>query len=202
MNNGTIDKEEVVKFFNAHAILWNSTLIKNDEIIKLIFDNAGIKENKDVLDVGSGTGVLIPYFLKRNVNKVVEIDIANQMIDVASRQYLDSKITYICEDAETYDFKEKYDSIIIYDSFPHFADQEGIIKHLASYLKEEGTLTIAHSMSQENINKCHKNVTDISLPLMNIDELSKMMSKYLDIKYTVSNDKIYQIVGKKKMYEE
>ena len=58
-----IDKEEVIAFFDRLAPGWDAGLVRNEEIIKQILDNAEISAGKSVLDVACGTGVLVPYYL-------------------------------------------------------------------------------------------------------------------------------------------
>lgn len=45
-----IDKQDVIRFFDRCAPSWDSELIRDDEIIKKILDNGGVKEGADVLD--------------------------------------------------------------------------------------------------------------------------------------------------------
>ena len=65
-----IEKKEVIEFFDRLASDWDAGLIRNEEIINTILDNAGVTAGKDVLDVACGTGVLIPDYLKRKVRSL------------------------------------------------------------------------------------------------------------------------------------
>ena len=60
-----MQKQDVIDFFDRCAPTWDAEMIKNDEIIGKILDNAEVGEGCDVLDVACGTGVLIPYYLQR-----------------------------------------------------------------------------------------------------------------------------------------
>ena len=55
--------EEVIRFFDRLAPDWDNSIVRNDDVITAILDNAKVTEGKDVLDVACGTGVLIPYYL-------------------------------------------------------------------------------------------------------------------------------------------
>ena len=74
-----MEKKDVIEFFDRCAGTWDADMIKSDEIIGKILDNAEVRENMDILDVACGTGVLFPYYLDRNVASVTGIDIAPKM---------------------------------------------------------------------------------------------------------------------------
>ena len=76
-----------------------------------------------------------------------------------------------------------------------------MIKHLATLLNKDGTLTIAHGMSRERINHHHHHegvASSISNGLIKASELAKAMSKYLDVYVSVDDDRMYQVSGKLK----
>ena len=54
-------------------------MIKSDEIIGKILDNAEVGAGMHVLDVACGTGVMFDYYPERNVASVTGIDIAPEM---------------------------------------------------------------------------------------------------------------------------
>jgi demethylmenaquinone methyltransferase/2-methoxy-6-polyprenyl-1,4-benzoquinol methylase len=70
-----INQEKIVEFFDRLAPQWDADMIRNDEVINKILDNANVTEGKSVLDVACGTGVLIPDYLERKVSSVTAIDI-------------------------------------------------------------------------------------------------------------------------------
>ena len=55
-----MQKQDVIDYFDRCAPIWDAEMIKNDEIIGKILDNAEIGEGCDILDVACGTGVLFP----------------------------------------------------------------------------------------------------------------------------------------------
>ena len=191
-----MNREKIKIFFDKCASNWDNGTVYDNNKIETIFNCANIKENIDVLDVGCGTGVLFDYYLKKNVKSVKAIDISEEMVKIAKNKYKNSNINIECIDA--YKFNDgKYDAIMMYNCFPHFDNQEEIIKHLASLLKEGGYLTIAHSMSREELKKHHKNVEDISLDPIHEDKLEIMMNKYGTVTVKISNDDMFVVTMKK-----
>ena len=99
-----IDKEEVIAFFDRLAPGWDAELVRNEEIIKRILDNAEISEGKTVLDVACGTGVLIPDYLERGVSSVTGIDISSAMAEIARKKHPQENVTILCGDVEVTEF--------------------------------------------------------------------------------------------------
>lgn len=84
----------------------------------------------------SGTGVLFPDYLKRNVASVDAIDISAQMVKKAKAKY--PQINIVCGDAEEFCFNKEFDCIIIYNAFPHFINENKLFNNLTRYLKQGG----------------------------------------------------------------
>lgn len=190
--------EDVKEFFNKYASTWDDNLIVNEDIINKILDDANIKENSSVLDVATGTGVLIPFYLKRNVSKIIAIDLSDKMIDVARSKFDDKRIKFICDDVlNITDYK--FDSIVVYNAFPHFKDGDSLIKHLSNMLNSGGRLVIAHGASRDKINDHHSgSASNVSNSLMTSEELKTIMFKYLNVENIIDNDLMYEVCGEKR----
>ena len=174
-------------------------MIKDDQIMNAILDNAEVSEGKDILDVACGTGVMIDYYLQRKVRSVTGVDFSEKMCEIASGKFAANRnVEIICEDIEEFRSDKGYDAIIVYNSFPHFLNAEKLIAHLSSLLNINGILTIAHGTSRDRINSHHSNVSDdIKCELMNAEELAKIFSHHLQVNTVISNDRIYQVAGRK-----
>lgn len=193
-----IDTNNVVEFFDRLAPNWDAEMIRNDDIINTILDNAGVTEGKTVLDVACGTGVLIPDYLNRNVASVTGIDISPKMAEIARGKFSQGNVTILCGDVETAQFDTSFDCIMIYNAFPHFPDPGRLIAHLALFLEPGGSLTVAHGMSREKIDAHHHGpASHVSNGLMSADELAAIFAKYLKVKTVISDDRMYQITGVK-----
>ena len=171
-------------------------MIRNDEVINIILDKAGVSEGKDVLDVACGTGVLIPDYLNRNVNSVTAIDISPEMTRIAAEKFAGENVIVRCEDIEVAEFSHKFDCIVVYNAFPHFPEPEKLIKKLSTHLKRGGILTIAHGMSRERIDHCHRGcASKVSVGLMSEEKLAELFLPELEITTKISNEKMYQVAG-------
>ncbi|MBP5325336.1 MAG: class I SAM-dependent methyltransferase, partial [Pseudobutyrivibrio sp.] len=93
-------------------------------------------------------------------------------------------------------FTKQFDSIVIYNAFPHFRDADSLIRFLSGNLKMGGRLTVAHGMSREKIDAHHNgHAKDVSNGLMEADKLAELFSKYLEVSTVISDDRMYQVVG-------
>lgn len=192
-----MEKKDIINFFDNIAQGWDAEQIPKDAIIEKILYNGGVEPHKDILDIACGTGTLFPFYFKRNVKSVTGIDISPEMVKIAKEKF--PEIEIICGDAEDYHFNKKFDIVMIYNAFPHFPNPERLIKNLEGYLKENGRITIAHSMSREEIQSRHKKrAANVSLELPTADVLAEMLRPYFDIDVMISDDEMYQVSGIKK----
>ena len=192
-----IETKEVIEFFDRLAPDWDAELIRNDDIISTILDNASVTEGKVILDVACGTGVLIPDYLKRKVASVTGIDISPKMAEIAKAKFPQPEVTILCGDVESTYFGKQFDCIVVYNAFPHFPDPERLIATLSGLLKPGGTLTVAHGMSREKIDAHHHgSAHHVSNGLMSAEDLASIFKKYLTVTATISNDRMYQVVGR------
>jgi len=193
-----MDRQSVIEFFDRLAPQWDAEMIRSDEIIGAILDRAGVAAGKDVLDVACGTGVLIPDYLARDVRSVTGIDISPNMAQIARGKFPKEKVTILCGDVEETDFGRQFDCVVVYNAFPHFPEPERLIARLASLLRPGGTLTVAHGMSREKINSHHSgHASMVSRGLMSAEELSELFGKYLSVTAALSDDRMYQVVGRR-----
>lgn len=128
-----MEKKDIITFFDKCAPWWDADMVRNEDLIDMILDNGGIKEDIHVLDVACGTGVLFPDYLNRKVASVTGIDISPEMVKIAREKFPEIKV--ICGDVETTEFSKKFDAIMVYNAFPHFPDPAHLIKVLAGLVQ-------------------------------------------------------------------
>lgn len=187
-------------FFDNIAKEWDNIIEVNEEKINTLLSKLDIKENERVLDVGTGTGVLIPFIKKLNKNGYIRgVDLSNGMIEVARKKYkhipnLDFEII----DVENEVIKEKYNKIILYSMFPHLENKSKTIKTLVkNNLSENGKLMIAHSNSREFLNNMHKEKDEAvsEARLIPIDNQVKLFEDIgLNVVEAFENDQMYYLV--------
>ncbi|MDU5082704.1 class I SAM-dependent methyltransferase [uncultured Tissierella sp.] len=189
-------------FFNRLANTWDE--ICNHDMIKVesILDLVEIKAGTHILDVGTGTGVLIPSLFQRVTQSgyIKAIDVAEKMIEVAQRKNKYENVIFECVDVlESKDDEGIYDHIICYSMFPHFKHRESeAITSLAQKLKAGGKLTICHSQSRESINNLHKGA-DETVKEDNLPPMAILRQYFLDagleVLKEVDNMDMFVIIG-------
>ena len=191
-----MNKQDVITFFDRLAPQWDADMIRHDDVIATILDNAGIVPGVDVLDVACGTGVLFPDYLSRNVGSLTAIDISPEMAKLAQSKFPQAEV--ICADVENTDFGRKFDCIVVYNAFPHFPEPEKLIQTLSGLLKEGGMLTVAHGMSRAAIDHHHEGTASkVSIGLMHEDDLAAIFAKHLTVTAKISDHRMYQVTGQK-----
>ncbi|MBS6508960.1 MAG: methyltransferase domain-containing protein [Paraclostridium bifermentans] len=148
-----------VEFFNQIAKEWDSIIEVNEEKINTLLSKLNITDNSKVLDIGTGTGVLIPFLKSLNPNGYIKgVDISSEMLNIAREKFRNiEKVSFELVDVEKDVINETYDSIVLYSMFPHLKDKTNTIKKLVEKnLGKSGQLIIAHSNSREFLNNMHK----------------------------------------------
>lgn len=152
------------EFFNSMADKWDTICHHDKDKIQYIINLLNIQNGAKVLDVGTGTGILLPFLGKEVGEKgeVVAIDVSEKMLEVAQRKYSYNNVSFVCEDVLEADLPMEYfDIIICYSVFPHFQDKQSAIKVISRYLKFGGMFAICHSQSRDAINNLHKNASEV-----------------------------------------
>ena len=184
-----MEKKDIAEFFDRCAPWWDDDMIRNEVIITAILDNAGIKGGMDVLDVACGTGVLFPDYLKRGVESVTGIDISPEMAKIAASKF--PEVNVICGDVEEAKFHKQFDAVMVYNAFPHFPEPARLIEALARVVKPGGRLSVAHSMSREQLQQHHSGrASRVSIDLIHEKELASLFAPFFDVDVIISNDRM------------
>ena len=97
-----IEQKDVIAFFDERAGEWDAGMVRSDEKIGRILDNAKVTAGSRVLDIACGTGVLIGDYLRRNVESVTAVDISQSAIDMARayavRNRLEGRMDFLTAD--------------------------------------------------------------------------------------------------------
>ncbi len=136
---------EVLKFFNDTDNYLHKTFGVRVRS-KIVNELLGDIENKNILDVGCGNGLISLEYAK--VNKLTLVDISNNMLalakDNAQLMGIDS-VDYYQGSIEDFDSSKKYDSMIVIGILSHLKSINSTIIKLKKILKREGDLIIQFS---------------------------------------------------------
>lgn len=189
-----MDKKAVIEFFDHCAAFWDAEMVRNEDVIRLILDNGGIRAGIDVLDVACGTGVLFPDYFSRGVRSLTGIDFSPEMVKRAQAKYPGTEV--ICADVETFSFERRFDAVMVYNAFPHFPDPERLIGILANLIRPGGRLSVAHGMSRALLLSHHSGAaSSVSIDLPEAQELAALFATWFDVDVVISDERMYQVAG-------
>jgi demethylmenaquinone methyltransferase/2-methoxy-6-polyprenyl-1,4-benzoquinol methylase len=153
-----------------------------------------------ILEVGTGTGALIPCLRERAPSAwLVSIDLAGEMLYRARQRCPDSAI--VQADAHHPPFVAPgFDLVVCHNSFPHFADKPTALTVLAYLLRPGGHLLILHDLSREKVNAIHSSggaaIQNNLLPPG--DEAGRMLMRFGFVSVQVEDtDKRYVVAGQR-----
>lgn len=153
--------EEEVKFFDDFSETWDSEeILSTPEKIREILSLIEIKKGMKILDLGTGTGVLLPYLseLVGVQGMVVGIDQSSGMLNQAIKKYGDlSNVRLLKGDFEKDEIEGSYDIIFLYSVYPHVHNpQETLIKLIERNLASSGKILVVFPADEEFVNNIHK----------------------------------------------
>ncbi len=169
-------------YFDSKADIWDDKIAEKDsDKLKMMASNLDIKSGSSVLDVGTGTGILVPFLLKRigPNGKLVCLDSAEKMLEKARVKNFKGNIEYVCSDIHGTHFEDDvFDAVVCYSSFPHFHDKPGALKEIKRVLKKGGWVYICHTSSRTDINEIHRQIPELCSDLVpNKGEMQGLLSK-------------------------
>jgi ubiquinone/menaquinone biosynthesis C-methylase UbiE len=153
------------EYFNQLAGKWDkmTTEETRSRLPEMIRD-LRIKPGDALLDVGGGTGILLPllYEVAGNKSKIISLDIAEEMLKRARNNSYSNNIHYVHADVTAIPLaSETFDFVICYSCFPHFPDKTKALAEMARVLRSNGRLVICHTASRHEINKLHESIGDV-----------------------------------------
>jgi ubiquinone/menaquinone biosynthesis C-methylase UbiE len=160
-----MDKRISRQYFNDYAEIWDEKTHNNDPIkLMALAKRLDLPCGGWILDVGTGTGVFLPYIrdsLKGNCH-LISMDFAINMVSIAKRKHVGNDIQFICSEIETLHIgHEVFDTVICYSTFPHFHNKPLALENIYKHLKSGGRLYICHTSSRAYINQIHSKIPDL-----------------------------------------
>jgi ubiquinone/menaquinone biosynthesis C-methylase UbiE len=152
-------------YFDNAADTWDERFLtpKLSSFLEKFVPQFGIASGQHVLDVGTGTGVLVPYLSKAvgPEGKVVALDFSEKMVNQCKTKYSHLKnVSVKVGNIENVAFlPESFDALICFGVFPHLANKQKALQNIHRLLKAEGKLVIAHALSSEELKIHHKKVS-------------------------------------------
>lgn len=168
-------------FFNSRAAVWDETVAEKDtDKLEAMVERLDIEPGATMLDVGTGTGVFVPFILRKigEKGRLVCLDFAEEMLKKAAGKGFRGDIQYVCADIEQSDLaNDSFHAVVCYSSFPHFEDKPKALREIHRVLKKGGKLFICHTSSRQAINEIHGQIPEVHHHLIpEEDEMHQLLS--------------------------
>lgn len=152
------------EFFDRYARGWDASEPPDmPDRLKRVAREADVRPGMRVLDVGTGTGVLIPYLLEAlsGNGSVLAIDISREMLEQARAKGFPETVEFRLTAMEDFDPHGKaFDRVVCNAVFPHFWDRRLALQKAFSALKPGGIVVISHPKGREAVNRIHREAGD------------------------------------------
>lgn len=172
------------EFFDRLAPQWDANeIFSTPSRVERILGYMNLKPGMKVLDLGTGTGILLPYISAKigPEGEITAVDYSEGMLSRAIEKYknLTPRPLFLNIDFETETIPGEYDVIILYCVYPHLHTPEDTLKWLLKVnLKEGGKLFIAFPCEAEKINSIHKERHSESDKLPSAQELTRRFEEW------------------------
>jgi ubiquinone/menaquinone biosynthesis C-methylase UbiE len=159
---------EKKRFFNQMAEGWDERFYTHEmrERLPQLVSLFQLQRGAKILDVGAGTGGIIPYLLEAigPEGSLWAIDYAEEMVKIGRNKFQkESRVIFELASVEDLPYKNRFfDQIACFGAFPHFEDKRMALEEMNRVLKSQGTLIIAHALSSVALRSHHQNCAPVS----------------------------------------
>jgi ubiquinone/menaquinone biosynthesis C-methylase UbiE len=146
-NINTVQKE----FFNDRVDLFEAPLPKGvPKRLETIVEQSGLRSGERVLDVGTGTGILISFILRFGPSKVHGCDLAENMLQRVKEKFPMVEV-HLCDIRDLKLPDDSLDVVFINACFSNIMDKSGSLDNIYRLLSPQGRLVIGHPMGSDFI---------------------------------------------------
>jgi len=181
-------------YFNQRAAVWDETSSEKDATkLERMAQRLNIAPGSTVLDVGSGTGVFIPFLLSQlgRSGRLIALDFAEEMLRKSQAKGFDGNVDYLHADITSVPLLGGVcDAVVCYSSFPHFQDKPRTLSEINRILKHGGRLFICHTSGRAEINRLHRQIPAVEndiIPDKGEMRLMLSMAGFIDIEIADSD---------------
>jgi len=120
------------------------------ERLKQIVASANIEKGDVILDVGSGTGILIPIIRAYKPECIYACDLSDEMLKKLRKNY--AYVKTIVADVRDLSLPDESIKVVFLNAcYPNIADKKGCFKNIRRMLQPGGRIVISHPMGKKFI---------------------------------------------------
>lgn len=153
------------EFFDSYAENWDSVnrYERPTKDFSKMISLLGLQSGSKVVDLGCGTGILIPYLLEAvgPSGIIYAVDISEKMLEKLSQKFMADNIkTFVLKAEELGRINDIVDAVICFSTFPHIEEHDRATGEMSKVLKIGGRLLIFHFSSRDEINNFHSGLPE------------------------------------------
>lgn len=190
--------DEIAAYFDERADSWDESGCSGESRVQgAVLSLVDLKPGDSVLDLGCGTGVMIPFYLAAQAGKIVAVDVSEKMVERAREKFGgEPSVELRASDALSLDEGERFDAAVIYNAYPHFPDKLALVEKVYRMLKPSGRFVVAHGSGKDAINRHHEAVAaGVSCGLRAASEESVLWADKFEIEALVDTPGFYAFSG-------
>jgi len=181
-------------FFDSRAGKWEETFYPpavREKLIHLVA-NFGVQPNEVILDVGTGSGILLPYLSHHlgTSGRIAALDLSFEMVKHAKSKHIAIPHLILRSDVHYLPFaSDRFDKVICFAAFPHFHDAGIALKEMARVTRIHGTIIISHLMSRQELAKHHAAQGAVAKDRLPNDDAMALLFQAANLKLSYIIDK-------------
>jgi len=169
-------------FFNQKAAVWDETIAEQDgSKLAQMARRLNIESGTTVLDVGSGTGIFLPFLLSQVglSGRVFALDPAEEMLKKSRAKCFAEQIYYLHADVTSIPVRDiVFDTVVCHSCFPHFQDKAIACVEMSRVTRAGGRVLICHTSSRTEINQLHHQIAAVANDLIpDEDTMRSLLSR-------------------------
>jgi len=202
-----LDEEEVKRInllqsdlFSKVAHLFDPPLPEGVPLrLEKIVASADIAQGDVVLDVGTGTGILIPLIQAFNPEKIIACDLSKVMLARLKEHY--KYVETILADVRDLTLPDlSIDVVFINACYPNIVDKRGAFKNICRMMKPGGRTVISHPMGKSFVDLLRKGSPYPLDDFPDRPEAENLFKPYgFDIKKFVDEPELYILLTVKRL---
>ena len=201
----TPDKKEIERINRAQRELFDKLYHLFDpplpegvpERLEKIVGSAEVAEGDVVLDVGSGTGILVPLIQRYKPGRIWACDLSVAMLRQLEKHHSD--VATIVSDVRDLTLPDSsVDVVFINACYPNIADKAGAFKNIGRMMKPAGRMVISHPLGKSFIDTLKEGVPFPLDDFPKRSEAESLLKPYgFQIKDLVDEPELYILIATK-----